>query len=136
MRTVPKYLSITLASSSFILSAPIAFAINICGSGSGVCSATPTAQAFLNNALTVVAAVAALIALVFLIWGGIKWITAGGDKTKVQAARDTIVGAIIGLVIVFVAYFVVGFVYQLVTGNSISGGLNLPSLLKGKEVGN
>jgi len=48
-----------------------------------------------------------ILALFFLIWGGIKWVTSSGDKTKVQAARNTMVYAIIGLVIVFLSYFVI-----------------------------
>src|SRR6266700_3103059 len=40
---------------------------------------------------------AALIALFFLIWGGIRWIMSAGDKAKVDSARQTITAAIIGL---------------------------------------
>ena len=35
----------------------------------------------------------------FLI-GGFSWITAGGDKAKLQAARDKITNALIGLIVV------------------------------------
>ncbi|HWY79720.1 MAG TPA: hypothetical protein VNW29_05160 [Candidatus Sulfotelmatobacter sp.] len=49
---------------------------------------------------------AALIALFFLIWGGVRWITSGGDKAKVESARGTIIAAIIGLVISFLAFFI------------------------------
>jgi hypothetical protein len=50
--------------------------------------------------------VAVLIALFFLILGGIRWITSGGDKGKVESARNTIIAAIIGLVIAFLAFFI------------------------------
>ena len=53
---------------------------------------------------------AVLVALFFLIFGGIKWILSGGDKAKVDAARGTIVGAIIGLVIALAAFFVLNLV--------------------------
>jgi hypothetical protein len=49
--------------------------------------------------------VAVLLALLFLIYGGIKWILSGGDKGKVEAARGTIVAALVGLVLVFLSYF-------------------------------
>ena len=48
-----------------------------------------------------------ILALFFLIWGGIKWVTSSGDKTKVQGARNTMIYAIIGLIIVFLSYFVI-----------------------------
>ena len=48
--------------------------------------------------------VAALIALLFLILGGISWITSGGDKQKTESAQKTITNAVIGLVITVVAF--------------------------------
>ncbi len=56
--------------------------------------------------VTFILIVAVLVALFFLIWGGIKWITSGGDKGKVDAARQTITAAIVGLVIAFLAFFI------------------------------
>jgi hypothetical protein len=44
--------------------------------------------------------IAALAAFIYLVWGGIRWIFAGGDKGKLEEARDQITGAIIGLAIV------------------------------------
>jgi hypothetical protein len=35
----------------------------------------------------------------YLVLGGIKWITAGGDAKALQAARDTIVNAVIGVIL-------------------------------------
>ncbi len=51
--------------------------------------------------------IAALLALFYFIYGGIQWITSGGDKTKVQAARNKMVYSVIGLIIVFLAFFIV-----------------------------
>jgi hypothetical protein len=54
--------------------------------------------------LTIVMIVAALVALLFLIIGGIKWITSGGDKAQVESARGTVTSALIGLAVVFAAW--------------------------------
>jgi len=62
---------------------------------------------------------AILVALFFLIYGGIKWILSGGDKGKVDAARGTIVGAIIGLVIALAAFFVLNLVAKVFGLNDI-----------------
>lgn len=59
-----------------------------------------------GRAITVLFVVAVVIALGFLIYGGIKWISSGGDKAGVEGARNTIVAAIVGLVIVFLSYFI------------------------------
>lgn len=45
-----------------------------------------------------------LLSFVFLIMGGFTWITAGGDKTKLEKARDEITNAIVGIVIVAASY--------------------------------
>jgi hypothetical protein len=81
-----------------------------------------------SNAVTIILIVATLIALFFLIWGGVRWITSGGDKAKVDEARKTIIGAIIGLVIAFLAYFILTIVLS-IFGLSLNK-LQLPTVFK------
>jgi len=55
--------------------------------------------------------IAGMVALVFLVWGGIRYMTARGDPKAADAARNTITSAVVGLlIIVFVAaiMFLVG----------------------------
>ena len=80
----------------------------------------------LRNAIIGILVIAAVVALLFLIWGGFKWITSGGDKAKVQAARETIIAAIVGLIVAFLAYFILTIVLGLF-GISLSN-LTIPSL--------
>lgn len=82
-------------------------------------SANPSAT--LSSILTAVLIVVVLIALVFLIWGGLKWIMSGGDKSKVETARNTIIGAIVGLIIAFLAFFIINFVGS-IFGVTLIGG--------------
>lgn len=44
--------------------------------------------------------VAGLISFGFLVMGSLQWITSGGDKAQLEAARNKIVHAIIGLILV------------------------------------
>src|SRR5690349_7405124 len=53
----------------------------------------------ISSIVTILLIAAAIIALFFLIWGGIRWITSGGDKSKVDSARQTIIASIIGLIV-------------------------------------
>ena len=41
--------------------------------------------------------IAALAAFAFMVWGGVQWVLAGGDKTKVENARNAITQGLIGL---------------------------------------
>ena len=85
----------------------------------------------IGNAITIVFILAAVIALFYLVWGGVKWILSGGDKGKVEAARSTIIAAIIGLVVTFLAYFILNFVLSLF-GLTL-GDLQLPELTSGPQ---
>lgn len=58
----------------------------------------------INNLLNMIMAVGALLVFAYLIWGGIEWITSGGDKGKTEAARNKITAAIIGLIVLAASY--------------------------------
>lgn len=53
-----------------------------------------------------------LLSFFFLMLGGVSWITSGGDKTKLEKARDQITNAIIGLIIVGGAFAIAALVSQ------------------------
>lgn len=42
--------------------------------------------------------------IIFLIWGGIEWLTAGGDKNRVETAQKMISNAFIGLAVLVGSY--------------------------------
>lgn len=65
---------------------------------------------------------AIIAALIYLVWGGFKWLISGGDKTALQTARDHIVAAIIGLVIIFLSYFILNFILVFFLGSNF--GIN------------
>lgn len=58
--------------------------------------------------------------IVFLIIGGIKWITAGGDKEQAEAAKTQITNAVIGLIIIAGAYAIVYLILRLLGGTWVS----------------
>lgn len=52
------------------------------------------------------------ISVIMLIIGGIRYVVSGGDSTKVQEAKNTILYSIVGVVVAILAYAVVNFVIQ------------------------
>lgn len=48
--------------------------------------------------------------LIFLIWGGIEWLTAGGDKGRIETAHKMISNGLIGLAILIGSYAIAFFV--------------------------
>ncbi|KKQ85606.1 MAG: hypothetical protein UT08_C0005G0057 [Candidatus Woesebacteria bacterium GW2011_GWB1_38_8] len=68
--------------------------------------------------------VAALVFFFMLVWGGIRYITSGGDKGQTEAARNQITAALIGLVIVFAAWAIINLIQIFFNIDIIS--LNIP----------
>jgi hypothetical protein len=77
--------------------------------------------------VTILLILAIILTLFYLIYGGIKWITSGGDKGKIDEARKHISSAIIGLIISLAAFFIVGF-FMGIFGFGFSD-LRVPTLL-------
>lgn len=50
--------------------------------------------------------IAGFLAFFWLVWGAFQYITAGGDKNKLAAARGRITWAIVGLLITAVAFLI------------------------------
>lgn len=106
-------LSIPSAAGLLLLSTQFAFAatdVTTCPEGQfGVLCGFTSASfgPIVGIVINILFVVAVIIALVFLIYGGIKWIISGGDKSALDSARNHIVAAIVGLIIVFLAYFVI-----------------------------
>lgn len=80
-----------------------------------------------GKVITILFILAAVVALIFLIWGGIKWILSGGDKSAVEAARNTIVAAVVGLIVVFLSYFILSIILRFFLGTSTTE-FSIPTL--------
>lgn len=51
-----------------------------------------------------------IVAVIIILLGGFKWMTAGGNEDKVGEARKLIVAGIIGLVIILASFAIASFV--------------------------
>lgn len=60
--------------------------------------------------ITILIVIAVILTLFFLVYGGISWITSGGEKQKLEGARSKITYAIIGLIIVFLSFFIINII--------------------------
>jgi preprotein translocase subunit SecG len=58
-----------------------------------------------------------VIFVILMILGGYNWMTAGGDESKVEKARNTIQRAVIGLAIVLLAYAITYFIFTVMPGS-------------------
>ncbi len=87
-------------------------------STSGTC-ATGAGQndllSIVRRVITLLSLIIGFVAIFMIIWGGFKYLTSGGDSKNVDAAKSTILYAIIGLVVVLFAQAIVFFVVDNVT---------------------
>ena len=87
-----------------------------------------TVGSIISGAIQLILIVAALIFFFLLIVGGIRWMTAGGDKEKAGAARGQLTSALIGLAIVFAAWAIIRLI-EVLFGVSIISGFEIPSFV-------
>ena len=59
---------------------------------------------FITRVFSAIIIVAGIATFVYMIYGGVQWITSGGEKDKIKEARDKITQAIIGLAVVVSAW--------------------------------
>ncbi len=99
-----------------------AFAVDACaGPYNHLCAlSSNNIGSIVGTVIALIFAVAILVALLYLVWGGFKWLTSGGDKQAVASAREHIVAAIVGLVIIFLSYLVLNLILQFFGLNTLS----------------
>ena len=77
-----------------------------------------TATQLIVKILNVVLAIVGLIAVLFLVWGGFKYITSAGDEEKVKEAKQTIINSLIGVAVVILAFALVRIVANAIGGRT------------------
>ncbi len=82
-----------------------------------------TMQQVITTVIGTMLFVVGLLAVVMLIYGGIRYVTSHGDKAQVTAAKETIMYAVVGLVVAIAAFAVV----QWITNDVFKGGASSSS---------
>jgi hypothetical protein len=59
---------------------------------------------YINGFYKYFAGAMGVIAAMMVMWGGIKWLTAGGNSSRVKDAKDTVYSAMIALLLTFGSY--------------------------------
>ena len=103
---------------SIFANTPVFATNNICSNSSvsdevkaaAGCGATGTLDSALTSILNAIILIIGIVAVIFIIIGGVNYITSSGDSNKVKKAKDTILYSVIGLVICALAFVIVNFV--------------------------
>jgi hypothetical protein len=62
------------------------------------------------------------ISVIMIIVGGLRYVVSGGDSSAVNAAKNTILYAIVGVIVAILAYAIINFVIGSFTNGGSAGG--------------
>ena len=80
------------------------------GTGAGL--GTRDVRATIANIINVALGILGIVALIIILIGGFKWMTAGGSDDSVAEAKKSIGQGIVGLIVIFVAFAITKFVFS------------------------
>ena len=79
-----------------------------CGPSGG--TTTTSISSVANTVVNIFTYVVGIISVIMLIVAGFRYVTSGGESSKVSGAKNTLIYAIVGIVIVLAAKIIVSFV--------------------------
>ena len=98
--------------------APVAFAqLNIPSSGGTGLPNDSSATSFIFKIINIALAVAGLIAVLFLIIGGFRYITSAGNEETAEQAKKIITNSIIGIVVIILSFVIVRVIANALANN-------------------
>ncbi len=80
-------------------------------------------ESMITDAVNIVFIIAILLAFFYLIWAGFDWITSGGDKGKIDGARQKIINVVVGLIVVAASYAILTLALQFLGYDSLQQAL-------------
>lgn len=104
-----QFVNVTAIVLTFVFAlAPVAFAqFQIPNAGGTGLPNNSTATGIIMQIINIALAVAGLIAVLFLLIGGFRYITSAGNEETAEQAKKIITNAIIGIVIIILSFVIV-----------------------------
>lgn len=78
-----------------------------------------TASGFILKIINIALAIAGLIAVLFLIIGGFRYITSAGNEETAEKAKKIILNSIIGIVVIILSFVIVRVISNALTGQGV-----------------
>lgn len=93
--------------------------------GDGVPTTLLGDTGIITTVINILLFIAGALAVIMLIFGGLRYTVSGGNASSVTAAKNTILYAIVGLIIAFLAFAAVNWVLGAITPGGGSGFTNV-----------
>jgi cytochrome bd-type quinol oxidase subunit 2 len=106
---------------TFVLAiAPVAFAqFQVPNSGGTGLPNNSSASSIILQVINVALAVAGLVAVLFLLIGGFRYITSAGNEETAEQAKKIITNAIIGIVVIILSFVIVRVISNALISNQV-----------------
>ena len=76
------------------------------------------------NIINIILGFLGILAVVLILFGGFKWMTAAGNEDKVAEAKKLLVAGVVGMIIILAAYALAAFILDAVFRATTDGATN------------
>ena len=83
-----------------------------CSKGEGQAEQLDGNQGVITTIINTMLFIVGLLAVIMIIYAGIRFVTAHGDEKQVESARQTIIYSVVGLIVAILAYALVNWVFS------------------------
>ena len=83
-----------------------------CSRGPGQAKELDGNQGVITTIINTMLFIVGLLAVIMIIYAGIRFVTAHGDEKQVESARQTIIYSVVGLIVAILAYALVNWVFS------------------------
>lgn len=80
------------------------------GAGQTGTSGGQDVNSLIQTVVNVMFFILGAVAVIMIIWSGIRYVTSAGNQTAVVSAKNTLIYAVVGLIVALLAYAIVSFV--------------------------
>ena len=84
--------------------------VSTVGNSAGVTNQSVDLYTIIGNVINIVLGFLGVLLLIYILYAGFLWMTAGGNEENIEKAKGYIKNAIIGLVIIILAFAISNFV--------------------------
>ena len=126
-------LAIVMSANVILNSIRIALGANFtadCTANEAGCYNAVSASNMVVQLIGWVIAIAGIVSAIFVVYGGISYMTSSGDPGKLKKAKDMITYALIGLAIVALAEIITAFVSSMIRDANDTGYINNTTIAK------
>lgn len=93
--------------------------------GTGVPTSLFGGSGIVTTVTNILLFIAGALAVIMIIWGGLRYATSAGNSANVTAAKNTVLYAIVGLIIAFLAFAVVNWILGAIGTGTTTGATNV-----------